>query len=599
MIKKSILQEIQAAVIQYAKIIAHVIRVDVEIVDADLFRIVGTGIYDKGINEDMSREGFVYKHVLATGQSQLIENPGEHALCIICPKQGCCDEKLELCTPITLGEEIIGVIGLICFEEAQKKQLLQDLNFYQLFLEQIADFISAKAYERQESQRNQRMMEVLLQVVDNVDKGVLVLNSSNHIVQINDSARKQLQLTVDCMKKPVSMVATSDSMLGVDEYKVTIDNTTYFLMGDLLSVSPGLSSCDRIFIFNEIKNVKSGIYDLTKVPIAVTLDNIVSCSPVTQQLKARLTKIADSNSTVLVTGESGTGKEVIARAIHAAGNRNDRPFIGINCAAIPDTLLESELFGYVKGAFTGADPRGKIGKFELANKGVIFLDEIGDMPLYLQVKLLRVLQERKLVRIGSNQLLSLDVRVIAATNKDLKELIKEKKFREDLYYRLNVIPLEVPPLRKRVEDIEPLVDSMMGKYGGLFRKIIRGIDRETMELLKQYSWPGNIRELENTIEFMINMADDNGWLTRDTLPRSFFDSWAVQSDEPRAGEIKSLRQVEQDHILQVVRQFGDTTQGKLAAARQLGIGIATLYRKLHEIEEAQITIGVAAKAIPD
>ena len=583
--KKTILQEIQDAVIQYAKVIAHVIRVDVEIVDTNLFRIAGTGIYDRSLNEDMSQEGFVYKHVLATGKSQFIEEPGKHELCGVCPKQGCCEEKLELCTPITLGEEIIGVIGLICFEEAQKKQLLQDLNFYQLFMEQIADFISVKAYERQESERNQHMTEILLQVIDNVDKGVLVLDGSSKIVQINDSARKQLHLTADCLQKQIAMVATSDSMLGVEEYKVVIDNSTYFLMGNLLSVSSGLASYDRIFIFDEIKNVKSGIYDLTKVAMPVTLDNIVGCSLITQQLKGRLTKIADSNSTVLITGESGTGKEVVARAIHAVGNRSDKPFICINCAAIPDTLLESELFGYVKGAFTGADPRGKIGKFELANRGVIFLDEIGDMPLYLQVKLLRVLQERKLVRIGSNQLLSLDVRILAATNKDLKELIKEKKFREDLYYRLNVIPLEIPPLRKRVEDIEPLVDSMMEKYGGLFNKKIRGIDQETMGLLTQYSWPGNIRELENTIEFMINMADENGWLTRDTLPRNFFDSQDFQLAEQRAKEFKSLRQVEQEHIMKVLRQFEDTTQGKVAAARQLGIGIATLYRKLHEIEE--------------
>ncbi|MDF2570207.1 MAG: norR 21, partial [Sporomusa sp.] len=270
MLKKSILHEIQAAVIQYAKIIAHVIRVDVEIVDADLFRIVGTGIYDKGINENISPEGFVYKHVLATGKPQFIKDPGKHELCTLCPKQGCCEEKLELCMPIVLGEEIIGVIGLICFEKAQKEQLLQDLNFYQLFLQQIADFISAKAYEREESKRNQRMMEVLLQVIDNVDKGVLVLDSSSQIIQINNCARKQLQLTDDCMEKPISMVATSDSLLGVEEYKVTIDNTPYFLMGSLLSVSSGLASYDRIFIFNEMKSVKSGIYDLTKMPIAVT-----------------------------------------------------------------------------------------------------------------------------------------------------------------------------------------------------------------------------------------------------------------------------------------------------------------------------------------
>lgn len=583
--KKSILQEIQIAVIQYAKILAHVIKVDVEIVDANLYRIAGTGMYNTRINEDMSREGFVYKQVLNTGKTQVIEEPGKHEFCVICPKQGCCDEKLEICTPIKLEDSIIGVIGLICFDEEQKIRLMQDLSFYQLFLEQIADFISAKAYEQQEKERNQGMMSLLYQVINNVDKGVLVVNKDNEIVQINDSALKQLQLSGDWLGHSISMEPTGDSLLGVEEYKVTIDNTTYYLMGDLLSVAPGLASYGQIFIFNEIKNVKSGIYDLTNVGTTVTLENIIGQAAVTQQLKTKLVKIADSNSTVLITGESGTGKEVIARAIHAAGNRSDKPFIAINCAAIPDTLLESELFGYVKGAFTGADPRGKIGKFELANKGVIFLDEIGDMPLYLQVKLLRVLQERKLVRIGSNQLISLDVRVIAATNKDLKELIKEKKFREDLYYRLNVIPLEVPPLRKRVEDIDLLVASMMEKYGGLFHKRIHGTDRETMELLRNYSWPGNIRELENTIEFMINMADETGWLTLDTLPRSFLDQQGQQKAQAGLREMKTLRQVEQEYIMQVLSQFEDTTQGKQAAAKQLGIGIATLYRKLNEVEE--------------
>jgi transcriptional regulator with PAS, ATPase and Fis domain len=582
--KKSILQEIQDVVISYAKMLAHVIRVDVEIVDINLFRIAGTGRYNNRINEDMSKEGFVYKQVLATGESQFIEEPGKHKFCLVCPKRGCCDEKLEMCTPIKLNDAIIGVIGLICFDEEQKTKLLQELNFYQLFLEQIAGFISAKAYEQQESERSQRIMDLLLQVINNVDKGVLVLNQANQIEQINDSALKQLQLTQECVGRRISVESTGDSMLGVEEYKLVIDNRSYFLMGDVLNVSPGLSYYDRIFIFNEIKNVKSGIYDLTNVATPVSLANIVGQCELIRQLKTKITKIADSNSTILITGESGTGKELIARTIHAAGNRADKPFIGINCAAIPDTLLESELFGYVKGAFTGADPRGKIGKFELANKGVIFLDEIGDMPLYLQVKLLRVLQERKIVRIGSNQLISLDVRVIAATNKDLKELIHEKKFREDLYYRLNVIPIEVPSLRKRTEDVEPLVHAMIEKYCGLFNKQIHGIDQETMGILRKYQWPGNIRELENTIEFMINMADDNGYLTVETLPRNFTDTIMP---EPPAQDVrfKSLKEVEREHIAYVLRHFGETTQAKRAAARHLGIGIATLYRKMNEAQE--------------
>lgn len=188
------------------------------------------------------------------------------------------------------------------------------------------------------------------------------------------------------MKKP-------GEHLGVEEYKVTIAQKKFKLMGDLLTASPGFAVYDKIFIFNEMKSVKSDIYGLTNVAKSVSLENIIGESEAIKQLKNKIRKVADSNSTVLVSGQSGTGKELVARAIHAESNRSTKPFIAVNCGAIPDTLLESELLGYIKGAFTGADPRGKIGKFELANKGVIFLDEVGDMPKYLQVKLLRVLQE--------------------------------------------------------------------------------------------------------------------------------------------------------------------------------------------------------------
>lgn len=577
--EKTILQEIQEAVSQYAKVIAHVIKMDVEIVDARLFRIAGTGRYNTNINEDMSQEGFVYKQVLATGETQSIEEPGKHVLCTLCSKRENCEEKMELCTPIKLKNEIIGVIGLICFDEEQKQRLVQDLSFYQLFILQIAEFISAKAYEHQENERNQQINDLLLQVINSVDKGVIVLNQQDQITQINNSALKQLQVEPSCINEKIVIQATGDSLLGAEEYKVTLGKKTFNLMGELLSVSPGLDVDHKIFIFNEIKNVKSGIYGLTNVSKSVNLDHIVGKSETIQQLKSKITKVANSNSTVLITGESGTGKELIARAIHSESNRSDQPFIAINCGAIPDTLLESELFGYVKGAFTGADPRGKIGKFELANKGVIFLDEIGDMPIYLQVKLLRVLQERKLVRIGSNQLISFDVRVITATNKDLKKLIQENEFREDLYYRLNVIPLEVPPLRQRIDDIEFLVMSTMEKYCGLFNKEIQAIDKQTMEILLRYPWPGNVRELENTIEFMINMADDLGILTQETLPRNVRE-YKNHMGQVEDTSIRLLSDVEHEHILKAIAFYGDNTRGKQMAAKQLGIGIATLYRKL-------------------
>ena len=320
-----------------------------------------------------------------------------------------------------------------------------------------------------------------------------------------------------------------------------------------------------------------------------TLSIIAYKQPIT---KAEIQKIADSTSTVLITGESGTGKEMVATSIWKAGSRSDRKFIALNCAAIPEPLLESELFGYVKGAFTGADPNGRIGKFELANHGIIFLDEIGDMPLYLQAKLLRVLQERKIIRIGSNQVIPIDVRVIAATNKDLKKMIADNKFREDLYYRLNVIPLSIAPLRERKEDIEDLTWFFAARYAGLFGKKFEGIEDKTMEALKNHKWYGNVRELENTLEFMVNMIEQDGILTMNTLPRDFFTEDEEEQEEKEDGafqakissekDIIPLKDLEKKAIREALDFYGDDTKGKKDAAKALGIGLATLYRKLEE-----------------
>jgi len=579
---ETILQKIQEEVAQYAKVISHVIKMDVEIADSRLFRIAGTGRCSDHINEDMSQSGYIYKHVLSTGENQIIKDPGKHELCALCPQYEQCEEKMELCTPIKLKDEIIGVIGLICFDEEQKYRLLLDLKYYQSFCVQIAEFISAKAYAHQESERNHLIADMLVQVINNIDKGVIVLDNSNIIVQINNSALKQLQLPPSYSNESIVIEKTGDSFLGADEYRVDINNKTFYLMGELLTGFPGIDFYKKILIFNEMKTVKSSINVLTNMVTHVKMDHIIGKSVEIQQLKSKVVKIAHSNSTVLITGESGTGKELIARAIHAESKRSDKPFIAINCGAIPDTLLESELFGYVKGAFTGADPRGKIGKFELANHGVIFLDEVGDMPIYLQVKLLRVLQERSVVRIGSNQLIPFDVRVITATNKDIKKLIRENIFREDLYYRLNVIPIEIPPLRSRIGDIQILVTSIMEKYSTLLHKKVQQIDKQTMDILLSYPWPGNVRELENTIEFMINMADDFCALSIETLPRNIVD-YAHQTENASREGIRTLQEVEKEHILNALKLYGDTTKGKQIAAKRLGIGIATLYRKLNEL----------------
>ncbi len=239
-----------------------------------------------------------------------------------------------------------------------------------------------------------------------------------------------------------------------------------------------------------------------------SLDNFIGSSPVIEKLKATIRTVAPTTSTVLIYGESGTGKELVARAVHSCSTRATEPFVSINCGAFPETLLESELFGYVKGAFTGAS-QNKRGLFEVASNGTIFLDEIGEMSLSMQVKLLRVLQERTIRPVGGTQETPVDVRVIAATNRDLREMIANGTFREDLYYRVSVIPIQVPALRERREDVELLANHFLKKYSTAAQKSILRISRESLDALKAFEWPGNVRQLENTIERAVAMETGN------------------------------------------------------------------------------------------
>jgi transcriptional regulator of acetoin/glycerol metabolism len=297
-------------------------------------------------------------------------------------------------------------------------------------------------------------------------------------------------------------------------------------------------------------------------------------SPSTQRTLERASKVAATHSSVLIQGESGTGKEIIARTIHQLSPRSKGPFIALNCASISSALVESELFGYVEGAFTGARRGGKPGKFELANRGTIFLDEIGDMPLDIQVALLRVLQEKEVYRVGDTRALKIDVRVLAASHKDLSSLIAAEKFRLDLYYRLKVVTLELPPLRERTEDIQDLVPYFIRKACDSFGSPILGIQPEVFTYLQAHPWPGNVRELENCIESMVALAD-GPLLTVEDLPNEIRQTISQPEHRPL------LNQQTKHAILYALTQ----TKGKIApAAKLLGIGRNTLYRKIKELD---------------
>ncbi len=293
-------------------------------------------------------------------------------------------------------------------------------------------------------------------------------------------------------------------------------------------------------------------------------------------------RVADSDATVLITGESGTGKELIARAIHQQSQRVQRPFIAVNCTAIPEQLIESELFGHERGAFTGAVQR-RIGKFELAHTGTLFLDEIGSMRLDMQAKLLRVLQEREIERVGGERTIKVDVRVVAATNADLRELVKTKAFRDDLYYRLNVIPIYVPPLRARKADIPLLVHYFLDKFNRQFNRRVRGFSPAAMEALEAYDWPGNVRELENIVERLVVISKHEMIQLRE-LPldlQSSHTPLVEQLDAEGYDLRKAVQQFEREYIRRVLEK---TRWNQTAAARILGIHRNTLLGKIEQLD---------------
>ena len=300
-------------------------------------------------------------------------------------------------------------------------------------------------------------------------------------------------------------------------------------------------------------------------------ENIIAKSSKMQRVIEVIKVVAKSNATILITGDSGTGKELVARAIHSQSHRRNKPFVAVSCAALPESLLESEVFGHEKGSFTGAYNQKK-GKFEFANGGTIFLDEVGEMSANIQVHLLRVLEEKEFTRVGGNEPIRVDLRVISATNKDLRKAIEKQEFREDLYYRLNVVNIELPPLRERKEDIPLLAEHFLNKFAADNRKEVTGFSPDAMEFLLDYDWSGNVRELENAIERAVILTKDS-LITVADLPQE------NPSLVRLASTGKNLKEVEKSHLLNVLYETGGNYS---EAARILGISRMTLYNKARE-----------------
>ena len=347
----------------------------------------------------------------------------------------------------------------------------------------------------------------------------------------------------------------------------------------VLGIKEVLELTHEVSIYkNEIKSLENRIKSIQKA--RYTFDDIVSEDESSIAVKKMARRISLNDTSVLILGESGTGKELYAQAIHNHSNRKNGPFVAINCAAFNHSLLESELFGYQEGSFTGANKEGKVGLFEAANSGTIFLDEISEMEFNLQSKLLRTLQEGTIRRIGGIKEIPINVRLITASNRDLEDMIKKNEFREDLFYRIAVFPLNILPLRMRKNDIIPLVKEFVKKEENRLRRRI-DIKEKTWECLYLYDWPGNIRELKNAIEFAFNMMEDYCIDYKDLPIRVQTDYLKANKDDVYINKLsETIKRIEVQEIKKAISIFGDTIEGKRAAAANLGISLATLYNKI-------------------
>lgn len=571
--------------------IVSVINVDITIVDNQLNRITGTGRYVESIGEQLS-SNCIFAYAIKRGESFIIENPRLHEACSSCNNNNGCKEYAQVCCPIKVDDNIVGIMGLIAFNEKQRDIILTNKENLLEFLSRMSDLVATKIKENRKTRKVNLMARELEILVNSMDSGVISTDENGMILRYNLIAGEMFNINQD--ERPVKRITDiikGISIQKIKENKCHIYNNEFsyyekghryrcFYNAKPIMVEDNVTGF--IFTFNKINELIKVVNDLASTNMVITFEDIIGKSAEIISVKNYAKKIAKGKSTVLIQGESGTGKELFARAIHYESDRKNGPFVAINCTAIPENLIESELFGYEEGAFTGARKGGKIGKFELANKGTIFLDEIGDMPLNLQSKLLRVLQGNVIERVGGSNSIPVDVRIIAASNKLLEEKVREKEFREDLFYRLNVLPVHLPPLRARLDDIEVLADAFLQKFNQKLNRYIEAIDPSVIELFKSYKWPGNVRELENVIEYGVNMAAGSIIKVGD-LPRRIKENDGIQ-ESSREEVLIPIRELEKAEIEKALKIFGNKSEGIEKAAKILGISRATIYRKLKSYE---------------
>ena len=469
-----------------------------------------------------------------------------------------------------------------------KNQLIAVLNVSQLrekYHSHTLGMVRAAAYAISEQLRLRALLQQQQAIIELLDEGVIVVSRSGEVKLMNSKAASMLGLpapqqgeNIYKFMRPSQMldnILTGDPHIMDQEAQFPLESGSLSCFFSAMSLTR--EAC-VVLTFREARRMRGFAARVAGSKAVYTFDRILGDSPPLMEVIDQAKTIARGNTTVLILGESGTGKELFAQSIHNASPRASRPFVAVNCGALPRNLVESELFGYEDGAFTGASRTGKPGKFELADGGTIFLDELGEMPMDAQVSLLRLLQNGEVTRIGGKSSRTVSVRVIAATNKNLEEAVRQHTFREDLYYRLNVFTLVLPPLRSRMSDIELLAEHFLLKFAGSLGKDVRGFTPGALALLRRYQWPGNIRELENVIERMVHMSQGVPSIDIDVLPANILNHEGIPGGVPCPAVPRGLlSHQEKETIVRALQEAGGNIR---ATAKALGISRSGLYVKM-------------------
>ena len=509
----SVLMQIQPTIQRFARMLSSVLQLEVEIVDNTLCRVAGTGAYGRLLGKKLNEDSRLLRYIIETKKDKVVTHSRFDPLCKGCASKENCKEKAFLGTPVIYQGQCVGVISLIALTREQQERIKDNLHEFSDYVRHVSSIFVSRLLEGQGSSDN--IQKIFLTMIENMDQGVLVVSLDQKIKFANQTALKILGVNQGNMVgKTITfrpLTFEHNFVRGHMQHVISFDDKKELIIGQLHAVQ------DQ-WLFLMAFHQSHATTDFSSAQDEPQIEQLIGeCRPM-RQLKKLISRIARGPSSVMVAGESGTGKEVVARAIHKLSDRQAKPFIAINCAAIPEQLLESELFGYVKGAFTGASANGKPGLIQAANHGTLFLDEIGDMPLTLQAKLLRAIESREIQPVGASHPVPVDIRIISATNQNLAQFIAEGKFREDLYYRLNVIPLRLPPLRERQDDIELLIHHFLQLHTRRLELVYPGVSPEVIGLLKRYHWPGNIRELSHLMEYLVNVVPSGEVIDASLLP---------------------------------------------------------------------------------